>query len=977
MYLGRIRVLMGAACLALLGQVLPSGAGVAHAAAPVAGDLVKLADDHDPATETDRAVYYVGVNQKRYVFPTLQTYLSWYPDFSTVKTVAGEELAALPIGGNVTYRPGTRLVKIQTDPKVYAVEPNGKLRGIKDEAVAVALWGADWNKRVDDVPDTFFTDYRIASTLDSARYTDGSLVKRTSDGAYFLISDDAKRRLAGKPAAFGFNEAFAITTAGNLSDYADGLPLNAPEAALSDAAQLPPEFSLPPVPTFSTFALPTDALAIGGSSAVFALRVVTPVPVTLKQLAFRVEATSKTGPGTTATDPYRRYLPGNPTTNSVSTSGTTDDAGGLVYRNLSQPNLTAFRVTDVAGITVLGSRELVADPNQDRSQTLFFTGDLEIPIGESRLWLRADGSENIPVGETYRITLASGGTQLQDASGAPLSDLQPRTDITGPTLTAKSIVLAILPESGISKRAFVRGTKDAELGSFTLQAPLLPGSLLEDVTLQGYLDEEGNGSFGAGTDLDMGVHGTVSGLVSQLYLCDQAGKHLAGPVQVTGDGQAKFDGLGIALGSGSTVQFTLRGDLNPNADLDSQPDLLAFDVVNAADVKVMDANGERIIAKGGAPNGGIKPVSFATIKERGKITFSWTGNTSEVISDSSAPLGTLSIKAEEDGYRIDKLAFQRTDAFVPPPGKATLVMPAGSTQTTVTSDFMNNQVVFEDLGLIVERDKKVDMTLRFDAGQVQTESYGKILKLKFLPTGLLEFRSLSNASVYDSSDLGSAGFTINPNTESALTMHYTNLAFVNDNVPASGATVHPDAQSTVLSFEAKVGPGGGARLKKLTFKLTPSDVGVTGSDNDSLERWAELNGDFEDDNLVADLVIISPDNTKSVIGEDASANIRYAIVRSGQKSSASSTLDSKTGDYAVLEFIFTPGNEFFIGSNGDIHFRLDLDTAEFDLSADRTLKVELLGGADLIWTDVPSGNYRPRNDAAGFPITSTLKIPKS
>jgi hypothetical protein len=63
------------------------------------------------------AVYYYGADAKRYVFPDVKTYETWYgSDFSSVKTITDTELATIPIGGNVTYRPGESMIKIQSDP---------------------------------------------------------------------------------------------------------------------------------------------------------------------------------------------------------------------------------------------------------------------------------------------------------------------------------------------------------------------------------------------------------------------------------------------------------------------------------------------------------------------------------------------------------------------------------------------------------------------------------------------------------------------------------------------------------------------------------------------------------------------------------------------------------------------------------------------------------------------------------------------
>lgn len=111
-------------------------------------------------------VYYYGADGFRYVFPNVKTYKSWFSDFSEVITVSDEDLAKIPLKGNVTYRPGVKMVKIQSNPKVYAVGKGGKLRWIKTEALAEQLYGADWNTKIDDIPVTFFTNYEEGEPIE-------------------------------------------------------------------------------------------------------------------------------------------------------------------------------------------------------------------------------------------------------------------------------------------------------------------------------------------------------------------------------------------------------------------------------------------------------------------------------------------------------------------------------------------------------------------------------------------------------------------------------------------------------------------------------------------------------------------------------------------------------------------------------------------------------------------------------------------
>lgn len=131
--------------------------------------LVKLicseaADANDPC----RAVYYVDSEGRRHAFPNERIYFSWYADFNDVTEISSEEIASFTLGENVAYRPGTRLVKFRTDPKVYAVDARGELRWVKTEEVATELYGADWNTKVDDIPDAFYTDYSFGTEIESA-----------------------------------------------------------------------------------------------------------------------------------------------------------------------------------------------------------------------------------------------------------------------------------------------------------------------------------------------------------------------------------------------------------------------------------------------------------------------------------------------------------------------------------------------------------------------------------------------------------------------------------------------------------------------------------------------------------------------------------------------------------------------------------------------------------------------------------------
>lgn len=144
--------------VALSATCLP-GAGITASVSTVAfpGEILQ--------GETFSTLYYYAADGMRYVFPDEKTYFTWYPSFDNVKRISDLELGRIQIGGNVTYKPGVQMVKIDSDPRTYAVAEGGMLRWIESEAIATALYGDNWATKINDLPDVFFTNYDVGPSI--------------------------------------------------------------------------------------------------------------------------------------------------------------------------------------------------------------------------------------------------------------------------------------------------------------------------------------------------------------------------------------------------------------------------------------------------------------------------------------------------------------------------------------------------------------------------------------------------------------------------------------------------------------------------------------------------------------------------------------------------------------------------------------------------------------------------------------------
>jgi len=125
------------------------------------GHLIKSA--------TGPAVYLAATDGKRYLFTGESQFYGWYNDFRSLRNVSGASLAALPLGGNVLYRPGYRLIKTASSPRVYTVGEQGKLQWVTNAEILVLLFGQDWSRKMlDVVPESLLADYAFGSAVDSS-----------------------------------------------------------------------------------------------------------------------------------------------------------------------------------------------------------------------------------------------------------------------------------------------------------------------------------------------------------------------------------------------------------------------------------------------------------------------------------------------------------------------------------------------------------------------------------------------------------------------------------------------------------------------------------------------------------------------------------------------------------------------------------------------------------------------------------------
>ena len=112
-------------------------------------------------------LYYYAADNKRYIFPNLDIFKSWFADYDITKfeQQTKDQLYKTPLGGNVFLRPGT-IMQTPTDPNFYLIVSDGQIKTISQELIE-QVYGADWEKVLVEIPNFYFTHYKNLGSLNA------------------------------------------------------------------------------------------------------------------------------------------------------------------------------------------------------------------------------------------------------------------------------------------------------------------------------------------------------------------------------------------------------------------------------------------------------------------------------------------------------------------------------------------------------------------------------------------------------------------------------------------------------------------------------------------------------------------------------------------------------------------------------------------------------------------------------------------
>ena len=115
-------------------------------------------------SENEIWTYYIGADKKRYVFPNKGTYKSWFGDLKIKEIKTIKDVEEIQIGGNVTYRPGSKILKTESVFEMFFIAPGAVLRAITED-MAIEIYGNNWQDYIEEIENHYFTNYKIGKPI--------------------------------------------------------------------------------------------------------------------------------------------------------------------------------------------------------------------------------------------------------------------------------------------------------------------------------------------------------------------------------------------------------------------------------------------------------------------------------------------------------------------------------------------------------------------------------------------------------------------------------------------------------------------------------------------------------------------------------------------------------------------------------------------------------------------------------------------
>lgn len=440
------------------------------------------------------------------------------------------------------------------------------------------------------------------------------------------------------------------------------------------------------------------------------------------------------------------------------------DSGDQIYSSIDADALITANATSGTAITEAAGDNAIAYHN--------WTDDWFVAAGsEYNLALKTDIANTStldPMTIIGSLPFTSAIPVLKDVNNKTLTNssvLVPNSSITGKTMTvrAPSLTLSLASTPATGANSYVKGASDVPFTGIVFACGQSSDCRVTDVTLQGYLDDDGSAAPTLTVAAGQTNSSSLSSYVGSVSLVDSDGNTVAASKAVnTSTFVVTYTNMDWSIAAGQTEIVYVTGDISNDAFANSDAESIAFGISSTANVTVEDGDGNTF-----TPTNTVNTAAttYVTTTQGGTLTVAVGSNTARenivVSGTSNVEISKFELTATREAFTVSKLSLNNRQSAV--------------TSTTTLGNYDNNVA-------------SVKLSYEDSAGATQTST-------GYLVSGTAQFSGLDIYVPADGSTTVTAYATLNTistSGSSATAGEFVDLAMAFDTFEA----VSSDSGST-------------------------------------------------------------------------------------------------------------------------------------------------------------------------------------
>ncbi len=395
-----------------------------------------------------------------------------------------------------------------------------------------------------------------------------------------------------------------------------------------------------------------------------------------------------------------------------------------------------------------------ADPTETAAGSIHTDTNIwTLPAGVTKQCeIRADIENAKTAGDDISADVDMSNWTFKDANGDTITDVVPSSDLVGNSMNTVSAALAVTLASTPASQNWVKGSM-IDVNGYVFAVGDAEAVKVTSVTLQGYYDENLDGTYGAGIDNLISMKDAITSV--ELY---EGTTKIGTTKTIASDGSVIFNSLSWSIAKGATVKLVVKGLSSNNAPYNGDNDRVKF-AITGMDVEY--GSGTSLAEDITAVDTAAEITILQTIENAGTVTLAADSNnpSGDILVMGAEGQDMLKVKytSTKEQFKIEKLDVHANAGDLENFTGVTLSYTNSADATETKTGFFDGTglAAFSGLDIKVPKDSSATVTIKANLNTATGGASSGALTAGLSVDAEGNFRAVGQSSSTVSTDAGS------------------------------------------------------------------------------------------------------------------------------------------------------------------------------------------------------------------------------